>query len=155
MRRRAASAFAGLAASFKKPEPAPSASGDLPFVSGNTVEAMVADAPKKAATADYLYPAGAAYVYGNESYPHEPEEIGGLTFKTEPFSDEQILLGPTIVRLHVASTAPDTTFLLVLNEVDKAGQSQQCIGKPKRRHRRKNNAAGNDRQHRSRRNSHN
>ncbi len=38
----AASAFAGLAASFKKPEPAPAASGDLPFVSGNTVEAMVA-----------------------------------------------------------------------------------------------------------------
>lgn len=39
----AASAFAGLAASFKKPEPTPSASGDLPFVSGNTVEAMVAE----------------------------------------------------------------------------------------------------------------
>jgi uncharacterized protein len=39
----AASAFAGLAASFKKPESAPSASGDLPFVSGNTVEAMVAE----------------------------------------------------------------------------------------------------------------
>ena len=40
----AASAFAGLAASFKKPEPAPAAStGDLPFVSGNTVEAMVAE----------------------------------------------------------------------------------------------------------------
>ena len=38
----AASAFAGLAASFKKPEPAPAASGALPFVSGNTVEAMVA-----------------------------------------------------------------------------------------------------------------
>ncbi|WAC58506.1 DUF2497 domain-containing protein [Brevundimonas sp. SL130] len=37
----AASAFAGLAASFKKPE-AP-ASGDMPFVSGNTVEAMVAE----------------------------------------------------------------------------------------------------------------
>jgi len=40
----AASAFAGLAASFKKPEPAPaSSSNDLPFVSGNTVEAMVAE----------------------------------------------------------------------------------------------------------------
>ena len=39
----AASAFAGLAASFKKPEPAQAASGDLPFVSGNTVEAMVAE----------------------------------------------------------------------------------------------------------------
>ena len=39
----AASAFAGLAASFKKPEPTPSSSGDLPFVSGNTVEAMVAE----------------------------------------------------------------------------------------------------------------
>ncbi|WP_428062830.1 DUF2497 domain-containing protein [Brevundimonas sp.] len=40
----AASAFAGLAASFKKPDPAPAASsGDLPFVSGNTVEAMVAE----------------------------------------------------------------------------------------------------------------
>ena len=39
----AASAFAGLAASFKKPEPTQSASGDLPFVSGNTVEAMVAE----------------------------------------------------------------------------------------------------------------
>ena len=39
----AASAFAGLAASFKKPEPTQSSSGDLPFVSGNTVEAMVAE----------------------------------------------------------------------------------------------------------------
>ena len=39
----AASAFAGLAASFKKPETAPAASGDMPFVSGNTVEAMVAE----------------------------------------------------------------------------------------------------------------
>ena len=39
----AASAFAGLAASFKKPEAAPAASGDMPFVSGNTVEAMVAE----------------------------------------------------------------------------------------------------------------
>lgn len=36
----AASAFAGLAASFQKPEPAPVAS-DMPFMSGNTVEAMV------------------------------------------------------------------------------------------------------------------
>ena len=40
----AASAFAGLHASFKKPEPAPSAgSNAIPFVSGNTVEAMVAE----------------------------------------------------------------------------------------------------------------
>ena len=39
----AASAFAGLAASFKKPEPAQAASGDLPFLSGNTVEAMVCE----------------------------------------------------------------------------------------------------------------
>ncbi|MFN3877716.1 MAG: DUF2497 domain-containing protein [Brevundimonas sp.] len=39
----AASAFAGLAASFKKPEPTQSSSGDMPFVSGNTVEAMVAE----------------------------------------------------------------------------------------------------------------
>ena len=38
----AASAFAGLAATFQKPEaPAVSAPQDLPFVSGNTVEAMV------------------------------------------------------------------------------------------------------------------
>jgi cell pole-organizing protein PopZ len=39
----AASAFAGLAASFKKPEASQAASGDMPFVSGNTVEAMVAE----------------------------------------------------------------------------------------------------------------
>ncbi|KAK0331618.1 hypothetical protein LTR94_028204 [Friedmanniomyces endolithicus] len=39
----AASAFAGLAASFKKPEPISTPSADLPFVSGNTVEAMVAE----------------------------------------------------------------------------------------------------------------
>jgi uncharacterized protein len=40
----AASAFAGLAASFKKPEAAPApAGGDMSFVSGNTVEAMVAE----------------------------------------------------------------------------------------------------------------
>lgn len=39
----AASAFAGLAASFKKPEATPAASGDMAFVSGNTVEAMVAE----------------------------------------------------------------------------------------------------------------
>ncbi|WP_299171520.1 DUF2497 domain-containing protein [uncultured Brevundimonas sp.] len=40
----AASAFAGLAASFKKPEAAPAGgSGEMPFVSGNTVEAMVAE----------------------------------------------------------------------------------------------------------------
>ena len=39
----AASAFAGLAASFKKPEAAPAATGDMPFISGNTVEAMVAE----------------------------------------------------------------------------------------------------------------
>ena len=40
----AASAFAGLAATFQKPEtPAASAPQDLPFVSGNTVEAMVAE----------------------------------------------------------------------------------------------------------------
>ena len=39
----AASAFAGLAASLKKPEPEPmSASSDLNFVSGSTVEGMVA-----------------------------------------------------------------------------------------------------------------
>ncbi|MBD7940475.1 DUF2497 domain-containing protein [Brevundimonas guildfordensis] len=38
----AASAFAGLAASFQKPEPAPIASAaDMNFMSGNTVEAMV------------------------------------------------------------------------------------------------------------------
>ncbi|MGO4688866.1 DUF2497 domain-containing protein [Brevundimonas sp. 2YAF1] len=38
----AASAFAGLAATFQKPEvPAAAAPQDLPFMSGNTVEAMV------------------------------------------------------------------------------------------------------------------
>ncbi|MNH88442.1 hypothetical protein D3C73_409510 [compost metagenome] len=39
----AASAFAGLAATFQRPEPAPVASSaaDLNFMSGNTVEAMV------------------------------------------------------------------------------------------------------------------
>ena len=37
----AASAFAGLAATFQKPEPVVAAPQDLPFVSGNTVEAMV------------------------------------------------------------------------------------------------------------------
>ena len=41
----AASAFAGLAASFRKPEPAVAAPGgpDLTFASGSTVEAMVAE----------------------------------------------------------------------------------------------------------------
>ena len=40
----AASAFAGLAASFQKPAAAPTASGpDLTFASGSTVEAMVAE----------------------------------------------------------------------------------------------------------------
>ena len=40
----AASAFAGLAASFKQPEPAPAPRGiDLNFASGSTVEAMVAE----------------------------------------------------------------------------------------------------------------
>lgn len=40
----AASAFAGLAATFKKPEAAPASSGpDLTFASGSTVEAMVAE----------------------------------------------------------------------------------------------------------------
>ena len=37
----AASAFAGLAASFQKPETPAAAPQDMPFVSGNTVEAMV------------------------------------------------------------------------------------------------------------------
>jgi len=37
----AASAFADLAATFQKPEPATAAPQDMPFVSGNTVEAMV------------------------------------------------------------------------------------------------------------------
>ena len=37
----AASAFAGLAASFQKPEAVAAAPQDMPFVSGNTVEAMV------------------------------------------------------------------------------------------------------------------
>ncbi len=40
----AASAFAGLAASFKKPDPEPAPRGpDLNFASGSTVEAMVAE----------------------------------------------------------------------------------------------------------------
>lgn len=40
----AASAFAGLAASFKTPEPAPASRGhDLNFASGSTVEGMVAE----------------------------------------------------------------------------------------------------------------
>lgn len=39
----AASAFAGLAASFKKPDSTPAAPGDMSFASGNTVEAMVAE----------------------------------------------------------------------------------------------------------------
>lgn len=39
----AASAFAGLHASLKKPEPAPAPSGDLNFISGSTVEGMVAE----------------------------------------------------------------------------------------------------------------
>lgn len=39
----AASAFAGLHASLKKPEPAPAPSNDLNFISGSTVEGMVAE----------------------------------------------------------------------------------------------------------------
>ena len=39
----AASAFAGLHASLKKPEPAPAPSNELNFISGATVEGMVAE----------------------------------------------------------------------------------------------------------------
>jgi len=39
----AASAFAGLHASLKQPAPAPAPTGDLNFISGSTVEGMVAE----------------------------------------------------------------------------------------------------------------
>ena len=86
--------------------------------------ALTPTAPTQSATAEYLYPAGASYVYGGEGYPHKPHEIGGLIFRTEPVAEEKVLLGPTVVRLYGASTQSDTTFLVVLNEVDGAGRSK-------------------------------
>ncbi|MEO2033681.1 MAG: CocE/NonD family hydrolase [Planctomycetaceae bacterium] len=79
--------------------------------------------PTESITADYLYPAGATYVYGEAGYPHKPAKIGGLIFRTEPFAEETVLLGPTVVHLYGASTQADTTFLVVLSEVDPIGES--------------------------------
>jgi putative CocE/NonD family hydrolase len=82
------------------------------------------DPPSESVTAEYLYPAGATYVFGEDRYPRKPDEIGGLIFRTEPFAEAQVLLGHTVVRLYAASTQTDTTFLVVLNEVDEAGESR-------------------------------
>ena len=73
------------------------------------------------ASATYLYPSGSAFVYGGDRYPHTPFEPGGLTFRTKPFQHETLLLGPTVVKLYLASTQDDTSLLIVLNEVDPSG----------------------------------
>jgi putative CocE/NonD family hydrolase len=76
----------------------------------------------EATTESYLYPAGEAYIYGGDAFPHVPHALGGLRFRTDPFAREVVLLGPTTVRLHVASTAEDTSLLVVLNEIDASGR---------------------------------
>jgi predicted acyl esterase len=79
------------------------------------------ESPDGEGSATYLYPSGSAFVYGGERYPHTPSELGGLTFRTKPFARETLLLGPSVVRLYLASTQEDTSVLAVLNEVDPSG----------------------------------
>lgn len=80
--------------------------------------------PKESATDEYLYPAGAAFVYGGDRYPHTPSQLGGLTYRTKPFPREAVLLGTSVVRLYLASSQEDTSLLLVLNEIDPQGRSK-------------------------------
>jgi uncharacterized protein len=91
---------------------------ELFLAKGNSLQS---EPPGEGASAAYLYPSGSAFVYGGERYPHTPSELGGLTFRTKPFPRETLLLGPTVVRLYLASTHEDTSFLAVLNEVDPSG----------------------------------
>ena len=80
-------------------------------------------APTGSTTAEYLYPAGATYVFGEDTHPRRPREIGGLIFRTAPFEEEQVILGHSVVRLYGACEREDTTFLVVLRELDQAGES--------------------------------
>ena len=62
-------------------------------------------------------------MFGEDTHPRKPKEIGGLIFRSEPFAAEQVLLGNSVVRLYCASEQQDTTFLVVLSEVDEDGES--------------------------------
>ena len=85
--------------------------------------ALNSEAPTESAIAEYLYPAGATYVFGEDTHPRRPKEIGGLICRTEPFEEEQVILGHSVVRLYGACERKDTTFLVVLSEVDQDAES--------------------------------
>lgn len=84
---------------------------------------LISEVPTESSTAEYLYPAGATYVFGEDTHPRRPKEIGGLIFRTEPFEEDRVILGHSVVRLYGACEREDTTFLVVLREVDEDGES--------------------------------
>jgi putative CocE/NonD family hydrolase len=82
---------------------------------------LTPEPPRQNLSEKYLYPLGTAFVYGGSDFPHTPFGLGSLTFRTRPFEKEMLLLGPTLARLHVASTQTDTSFFLVVNEIKPNG----------------------------------
>jgi len=77
---------------------------------------------KESAALEYLYPLGSTFVYGGAGYPHVPFGIGSLGFRTEPMLKPLTLLGPIAAKLFVSSTASDTSFQVVLNEITPQGE---------------------------------
>lgn len=75
-----------------------------------------------ARTLEYLYPMGGAFVYGGDSYPHEPYRVAsGLRFLSEPLPESKRILGQTFVELYISSGAGDTSFQVVISELRKDG----------------------------------
>jgi predicted acyl esterase len=68
---------------------------------------------------EYLYPLGTTSAYGNLKAP--PFSLGSLTFRTEPFARTATVVGPLEARMFVSSTQTDTSFFLILNQVNPDG----------------------------------
>lgn len=64
----------------------------------------------------YIYPAGAQ---STQAYGAPP--AGALTYSTEPFVTDTVLVGPAALSLYAATTATDTDFYVSLSEVDARG----------------------------------
>lgn len=88
----------------------------------NQKRILSAAQPSAEASLSYLYPLGSAFVYGGSGYPHVPFRTGSLIFRSEPIPAEITLLGPISARLFLSTEQPDTSLMLVLNEITEAGE---------------------------------
>ena len=72
---------------------------------------------------DYAAPASTEFMGDNTQFAVRPMPEGALFYRSEPVADDTTILGFTQATLYVGSSQPDTDIMVVLHDIDEAGNT--------------------------------